>query len=217
MTVFFIFDKMYLIKTPDILSTISKKNLTWRVRTQEPQLYLTFDDGPAPGITDEISNILLEKNVKATFFCIGQNIDKHPDIFENILAKGHTIGNHTYNHLNGWKTNNEHYYININAFHDIYPTKLFRPPYGKIKLSQIRKLSKDYRIILWSLLSGDFDPKITPEKCCNNVINNLHNGAVIVFHDNVKAMKNVLYCLPKIIDHAHKQGYHFKTLKSDTP
>ncbi|MFW6019032.1 MAG: polysaccharide deacetylase family protein [Bacteroidales bacterium] len=175
------------------------------------ELYLTFDDGPVPGLTDDILSILREKDVPATFFCVGDNVRKYPETFHKIIEEGHTIGNHTYNHKNGWKTPNAIYSANVKKFDNHYPSRFFRPPYGRIKPSQIRLLKNDYQIILWSLLSGDFDPATSPGKCYNNVVNNLHNGAIIVFHDNIKAKSNLQAALPKVIDYAVAQKYSFRS------
>jgi peptidoglycan/xylan/chitin deacetylase (PgdA/CDA1 family) len=203
---------MYLVKSPKLFNKITNSNVIWRMSPKTPDLYLTFDDGPVPELTDEILSILREKDVPATFFCVGDNVRKYPETFWKIVDDGHTIGNHTYNHKNGWKTPNALYSANIKKFDNYYSTRLFRPPYGRIKPSQIRILKKDYQIILWSLLSGDFDPGTSPGKCYNNVVNNLHNGAIIVFHDNIKAAKNMRIALPKAIDYARKHNYRFRSL-----
>ncbi|MGM0612845.1 MAG: polysaccharide deacetylase family protein [Bacteroidota bacterium] len=203
---------MYLVKSPKIFNKITDSSVTWRMSQKNADLYLTFDDGPGPELTDEILDILREKNVPATFFCVGDNVRKYPETFRKIVDGGHTIGNHTYNHKNGWKTPNALYLSNIKKFDKHYSTRLFRPPYGRIKPSQIRRIKKDYQIIFWSLLSGDFDPDTSPGKCYNNVVNNLHNGAIIVFHDNLKAKNNMRIALPKVIDYAKKQNYRFRSL-----
>ena len=203
---------MYLIKTPNILERITGSNVIWRMNEMKPDLYLTFDDGPAPGLTEEILDILYQNNVPATFFCVGDNVRKYPGIFRKIIQAGHSIGNHTYHHKSGWKTPNALYEANVRKFDEHYPAGIFRPPYGRIKPSQIKRLKKDYQIILWSLLSGDFDPGTSPDKVYSNVANNLHNGAIIVFHDNSKAKNNIRYALPKVIDFAKKQGYRFRSL-----
>ncbi|MCF8331737.1 MAG: polysaccharide deacetylase family protein [Bacteroidales bacterium] len=177
----------------------------------KPKVYLTFDDGPVPGITEKILDILQDKDVLATFFNVGDNIQKYPGIFKKIVEAGHSIGNHTFHHLNGWKTSNKLYIKDIMKFNEYYRTKLFRPPYGRIKVSQIKTLRKYYHIVFWSILSGDFDPRITPEQCYENVERNLHKGAVIVFHDNYKAEKNVLHALPSVIERVDNMGYTFGT------
>lgn len=201
---------MYLVKSPKIFNRISDQSVTWRMNEASPELYITFDDGPVPGLTQDILDILKEKDVPATFFCVGDNIFKHPDVFQKLLDSGHTIGNHSFNHLNGWRTPNAIYYSNVLKFDNYYPTRLFRPPYGRIKVSQIRELKKNYHIVLWSILSGDFDYNTSPYKCYVNVVKNLHNGAIIVFHDNYKAQRSVLYALPRVIDYARQHGYSFQ-------
>ncbi len=179
------------------------------------KIYLTFDDGPVPGLTEDILDILDEKEVPALFFCVGDNVRKHPKVFEKISENGHGTGNHSYSHLNGWRTPNQLYFSNIERSEAFFKTPLFRPPYGRIKPSQLRVLRKKYMIILWSLLSGDFDHKTSPYKCYRNVADNLHNGAITLFHDNLKAKKNVLFALPRFIDHARAQGYSFSNLQND--
>lgn len=203
---------MYLVKPPGIIRKLLSAKLTWHMNSRSPELFLTFDDGPIPELTSEILEILKAKNVPATFFCVGENMVKYPQIFKQIVNDGHTIGNHTFNHLNGRHTTNDHYFTNIRKFDHNYNTPYFRPPYGRIKLSQIRDLKKYHHIIFWSVLSGDFDANTSPYKCYANVARNFHNGAIIVFHDNDKARKSVLFALPRIIDQAREQGYIFKAL-----
>jgi peptidoglycan-N-acetylglucosamine deacetylase len=185
-------------------------------------IYITFDDGPIPVITPWVLDTLNEYNAKATFFCVGDNIEKHPDIFSRILSEGHSVGNHTYNHLNGWKTKHKDYLDNIlkcNSLLNSYPQHvnphllpLFRPPYGKMKKSQIASLKSDFSIILWDVLSGDFDQTITEEKCLKNVLTKTRQGSIIVFHDSLKAKKNLFYTLPKFLEHFSKQGCKFSLL-----
>lgn len=203
---------MYLVKSPRIIHKLSAQRLTWRMDKRKPELFLTFDDGPVPGLTRNILDILEEKQVPASFFCVGDNIRKYPGEFKSIINAGHTVGNHTFNHLNGWRTPNSIYLSNVRKFDQYYNSPFFRPPYGKIKPTQIRLLDQSYRIILWSILSGDFDFNTTPYKCFVNVTSFLHNGAIIVFHDNLKAKNSVLYALPRVIDYARKQGYEFRAL-----
>lgn len=185
------------------------RDLVWKISTPDPVLFLTFDDGPIPEITPRALSILKEYNAKATFFCIGDNVDKHPEIFNQLLDEGHAIGNHSQNHLNGWKTKNPAYFRNILKCDKKVNSKLFRPPYGKITRSQSEKLKKKFSIIMWDVLSGDFDPKITKEKCLNNVIHSVQNGSIIVFHDSQKAAEKMLFALPKVLDHFSKKGYSF--------
>ena len=206
------------IKTPWIAKKLFP-NYIWDISTTEKVIYLTFDDGPTPEITDWVLNTLDIFNAKATFFCIGKNIEKHPDIFKNIIKKGHAIGNHTYDHLKGWKTNTEEYLLNINKAQNKidsnYKTKplLFRPPYGRIKLKQVNALSKlNYQIIMWNILSKDWDKTIEKEVCLKNVILNTKEGDIVVLHDSIKASRNMQYTLPRMLDHFTKEGYEFRRI-----
>lgn len=210
---------LYFVKTPKIIAQVFS-NLTWNIPTKEKVVYLTFDDGPTPDITQWVLEQLQQYNAKATFFCIGKNIANHPDIFHEIVQDGHSIGNHTHNHLNAWKTDVNNYITNttqteeeIRKHYPEKPNKLFRPPYGKINLKSTKQLLKNgYKIIMWDILSADFDQKITKEKCLKNVLTNIDNGSIIVFHDSIKASKNLKYVLPKVLDKLHKEQYHFKAL-----
>src|SRR5690606_7547607 len=152
-----------------------------------------FDDGPIPDVTPEVLNILKKYDVKATFFCVGDNIRKHPDIFDRIKKEGHQIGNHTYNHLKGWNTPHDLYLENTALCNTLTGTKLFRPPYGRATRAQYAQLKKQYEIIMWDVMSGDFDEKLDPETCLNNVINHAENGSIVIFHDNIKAIPRVTY------------------------
>jgi len=207
--------KWYFIKTPTFIKSIFSSQI-WDIPNTEKNIYLTFDDGPIPEVTPWIINLLNQYHIKATFFCIGDNIHKHPDVFDLIKKNGHTIGNHTYNHLNGWKTSNPQYLNNIELCEKLLHgenDKLFRPPYGKIKKSQNDLLQKKgYKIIMWDVLSADFDQTITPKKCLENVITNVTSGSIIVFHDSLKAQKNLEFALPKTIQYLLENGYKFKTL-----
>jgi len=195
-------------------------SLVWSIQTGKKEIYLTFDDGPTPEITDWVLKQLKTHKAKATFFCIGKNINNFPKIFKNILSEGHSIGNHTNNHFNGWKENTKTYLDNIHKNESILntyklpnKTKLFRPPYGKIKPSQIQKLKKEnYKIIMWNILSADFDIKTTREMCVENVLKNTKKGAIIVFHDSIKASEKLKHTLPIILETLSKKGYQFKAL-----
>ena len=258
---------MYFVRPPFFLQWYYA-NLTWRKATNEKTVYLTFDDGPIPNVTDFVLNTLKSFDVKATFFCIGDNIRKHPTVFDRIKNEGHAIGNHTYHHLKGWSTDDVAYLEDFEKCQALTKTNLFRPPYGRIKKSQVRKL-KDQRpklktevesekleveslkleaerlktkdqvmsekskvgslhyqnhvsnlksqisnldIVMWDVLSGDFDTSISPEKCYHNVMNNVKNGSIIVFHDSLKAWDRLEYALPRVIDTLLKQGYGFEKL-----
>lgn len=187
-------------------------------------IYLTFDDGPTPEITTWVLNVLKEHKIKATFFCIGNNIDKHPTLFSKIVNEGHAIGNHTYNHLKGWNTLTNEYLADTKKCEESilklnpgiwnFSSKIFRPPYGKIKTSQSKKLRQlGYKIIMWDVLSADFDQSISPEKCLENVLKNTQSGSVIVFHDSLKAFKNLEYALPKSLEILRQKGFEFDIIR----
>jgi peptidoglycan/xylan/chitin deacetylase (PgdA/CDA1 family) len=205
---------MYLVKTPRLLKKLYPE-LVWDVNPDDRSIYLTFDDGPIPVVTPFVLNILKQYNAKATFFCIGDNVNKHPDIFEQVKADGHDIGNHTYNHLKGWKTNDQTYLDNFLLADKLINTTLFRPPYGRIKRSQI-KLLKDARpglqIVMWDVLSADYDISLKPEKCLKNVLKHTTNGSIVLFHDSLKAFDRLEYTLPKAMEIWSKEGYKLKSL-----
>ena len=202
--------------TPVTVPKVVKKmfpNYIWNIDSKEKTLYLTFDDGPTPEITDWVLECLKKYNAKATFFCIGKNIEQYPDIYQNIIKNGHAIGNHTYNHLNGWKTDNIQYYKNILQAAKHIPSKLFRPPYGKIKPTQANYLLKrGWRIIMWNSLSADFDTSIDGITCFNNVISTMKNGSIVVFHDSEKAFDRMKIALPLLIQYCREQHYEIRAL-----
>jgi peptidoglycan/xylan/chitin deacetylase (PgdA/CDA1 family) len=205
---------IYFIKTP-WWQKLLYKNCIWQIKGTKKTIFLTFDDGPHPTITPFVLNELKKYNAKATFFCIGKNVLLHNDIYRRITTEGHTIANHTYNHLNGWKTDNDIYLENIAEAKKHIDSKLFRPPYGKITKSQLQQLTtKRFQLhtIMWSVLSGDFDKKITPEKCLHNVIKNAKNGSIVVFHDSEKAFERLQYALPKVLEYFTEQGYSFEKI-----
>ncbi|MCX6232159.1 MAG: polysaccharide deacetylase family protein [Bacteroidetes bacterium] len=203
---------MYLVKSPNILRKIYGKSLCWEMPKGNKSIYLTFDDGPVPEITPSVLKILSDFNIKATFFCVGENIQKHTDVFNQILEQGHSVGNHTYNHINGWKTPKNEYIENILKSESFLHTKLFRPPYGKITPAEKKLLKKNYRIILWTILSGDFDAKTSKEQCLENVLKYTNEGAIVVFHDSIKSKEKLLYALPKFIEHFQAKGYNFEKI-----
>ncbi|NVK08179.1 MAG: polysaccharide deacetylase family protein [Tenacibaculum sp.] len=207
--------RLYFIKTPRILKQLFAK-YTWSFFTNKKEIYLTFDDGPIPQVTEFVLDQLHNFNAKATFFCIGDNIRKHPAVFSRIVNEGHSAGNHTFNHLNGWKNSNTAYIENISKCESLLThqkTKLFRPPYGKIKRKQAKQLlASGYKIIMWDVLSADFDSSITKEKCLQNVLENAQNGSIIVFHDSIKASDKLYYALPKVLKEFSQRGYDFKAI-----
>jgi len=201
----------YPIKSPFWLRWLYPQ-LIWHRSRKHPCLYLTFDDGPIPDVTPEILNILKSFEIKATFFCVGDNVQKYPEIFQRIKSEGHQIGNHTHNHLKGWKTSKKEYLKNVELCNKFTNSKLFRPPYGRGTRAQYLDLKKEYKIIMWDVMSGDFDLSLSPQQCLKNVIKHTENGSIIVFHDNIKAIPRVTYALPHAIEHWLKAGYTFATL-----
>lgn len=197
-------------------------SLIWEKHTDKKILYLTFDDGPHPTATPFVLDELKKYNAKATFFCIGKNVVEHRDIYKRILDEGHAVGNHTFNHLNGWKVSNEKYFENIFEAAKYIDSNLFRPPYGRISKFQIKLLEgekrnndsydRSFKIIMWSVLSGDFDIKLSPEKCFEHVLLNSKAGSIIVFHDSTKAWEKMSFALPRVLEHFSKQGYLFAAL-----
>lgn len=186
----------------------------WHVSTKEKKIFLTFDDGPIPEITEFVIATLKQYNAKATFFCIGDNVRKHPAIFKEILNQGHSVGNHTFNHMNGWKSEDAEYMDNIALCEKQLNlnTNLFRPPYGRMKKSQSRQLPAHKEIIMWDVLSGDFSPAVAPETCLRKSIKHARPGSIVLFHDSLKAAKNMQYALPRFLDHFAKEGYRFEAL-----
>ncbi|TSJ44013.1 polysaccharide deacetylase family protein [Mucilaginibacter corticis] len=205
---------MYLVKTPWLLKLMYPQ-LTWDLNKAGRCIYLTFDDGPIPIVTPFVLNILKQYDAKATFFCIGDNICKHPNVFEQVKADGHAIGNHTYNHLKGWETDDQTYLDNFLMADKLMDSNLFRPPYGRVKRSQAKLLKQakpDLKLIMWNVLSADFDTDVQPEKCLDNVIKNTVAGDIVLFHDSLKAFDRLEYALPKAMEYWSNKGYKFKSI-----
>jgi peptidoglycan/xylan/chitin deacetylase (PgdA/CDA1 family) len=201
-------------------------SVTWRMPGTDPFLFFTFDDGPTPEVTLQVLDILKRFDAKATFFCVGQNIKKHPDVFHKILEDGHAVGNHTFHHLDGWKTKRDVYLKDVlkcenslqlkNQKSEIRNQKpLFRPPYGRITPSQVSILNSQFSIIMWDVLSRDYDQNVSEEQCLLNVTRHARKGSIVVFHDSMKAKDRVLYALPKVLEHFSKQHFSFKALSPD--
>ena len=204
--------RLYPVKTFNIFKSIFNKWI-WSFNTDKKEIYLTFDDGPIPEITPWVLKRLENYKAKATFFCIGDNIFKNPDEFNQIIEKGHRVGNHTYNHLKGWNTNTVDYIENTLRAEKFFPyqqQKLFRPPYGKITNKQSKEILKlNYTIVMWDVLSGDFDQNISNEQCLANVTKHAENGSIVVFHDSLKSQEKLQYVLPKVLKHYAALGYSF--------
>ncbi len=204
----------YWIKTNSLIKWIFSKYV-WDIPNAENKIYLSFDDGPTPEITNWVLDQLQKHNATATFFCLGKNIEDEPQLFKKIIERKHAIGNHTYNHLNGWKTTTKEYLKNVKHCAKTFSkfglkTNLFRPPYGKMNTAQLDKLKRQgYKIIMWDVLSADFDTTISKEKCLKNVISNIKPGSIIIFHDSVKAFQNLKYTLPKVLEFIDQKNYQY--------
>lgn len=205
---------MYLVKTPRLIQNLLP-TFTWRIPTEEKVLYLTFDDGPIPEVTPWVLDTLRQFNAKATFFCVGDNVKKHPSVFQQVLAEGHAVGNHTFNHLNGWDSENISFFHNVRHCAKLVKSSLFRPPYGRLTPKQSQFLTRHYQIVMWDVLSGDFDQTISKEDCLSNVMASTKRGSIIVFHDSEKAAERMMYTLPRVLEHFAAKGYRFESLKSE--
>ncbi len=209
----------YWVKSPRWLKHLFPEGIIWDMPDiGEEAVYITFDDGPHPTITPFVLAELEKYNAHATFFCVGNNVARYPDTYKQVLAAGHTTGNHTYNHLNGWKTANNHYVRNINQAAKHIDSLLFRPPYGRIKLSQYRKMKRSnpgWKVYMWDILSGDFDRAISPQQCLDNVLSNIRPGSIILFHDSEKAFPRMQYSLPIVLKKLQSLGFGFNVLKAD--
>lgn len=212
---------MRLISPPSFCRFLFPAML-WRMPAGEKCLYLTFDDGPHPTITPQVLDILYKYNAKSTFFCIGNNVQKYPETFELIKKEGHSIGNHTFNHENGWKTRTKDYVESVIAANNLIHSNLFRPPHGKIRYSQIKKIKSasrslntsllTFNFIAWSVIAYDWDKTLSPEQVCNNVISNAKDGAIIAFHDSEKAYPRMIEALPKVLEYFTERGYSFRAI-----
>lgn len=207
---------MYLVKTPWWLKKLYAPEVTWSIKTKKKEIFLTFDDGPHPTITPFVLSCLKKANAKATFFCIGKNVRQFPEVYKQILDEGHQVANHTENHVNGWKTDDVMYLKNIVLAQQAINSTLFRPPYGRIRKSQIQELLPTFQVIMWDVLSGDFDVSLTPQKCFDNVVNNTTAGSIIVFHDSEKAFARLETALPRSLAFFSEKGYAMKSIQEDS-
>lgn len=211
---------MFLHKT-NFLMRAAYPRLTWRIPTPayasaEPLVYLTFDDGPVPEVTDFVLDQLARFGAKGTFFCIGDNVRKHPDVFHRVLAAGHAVGNHTFHHLNGWHTPEAAYLLDLRACQAVLPagTRLFRPPYGRITRRQAQAILPTHDVVMWDVLTGDFSANLSPERVLKKTLQHTEPGSVVVFHDSVKAVRSLQYALPRTLDALTHRGYRFATVPS---
>ena len=210
---------MYFFKTPKLLEILYPEAL-WHGDRKEKKLYLTFDDGPVPGVTDYILEVLSDLDVKATFFCVGENIKKNPDVFKRIVQEKHEIGNHTYNHLNGWAVRDQDYLRNIQLCDDMIRKytgedhiKLFRPPYGKIRRKILRRIRQEYKVIMWDVLSYDFSKDITAERSLFNSSKYTRNGSIIIFHDSNKTFEKLKLIISQYVLYFKNKNYEFCNIK----
>ena len=201
----------YWVKTPTIFKRLFPK-IVWNFSEKEKKVFLTFDDGPSTNVTDSILTILEQEKVRATFFCIGKNVKKNPELADKILKKGHSIGNHSMTHVNGWRTRKNSYLRNINDASEYINSNLFRPPFGRFNLYSLDQILKKYKLVMWDVLSGDFDEKIEEKAVINNVIKNVANGSIIVFHDNNKSKEKTLSVLIKTIKKLKEKGFSFEAI-----
>ena len=203
--------QMYATKTSRVLKQFYK-DYTWSIHTKEKVLYLTFDDGPHPEITPWVLEQLKKYDARATFFMVGANARKLPDLVKTVREECHAIGNHTEHHVNGWDVTGKEYFREILQCHQLLKTPLFRPPYGKIKRSQARALKQRFDIIMWDVLSWDFRPKVKPLQVYENVKKYAEPGSIVVFHDSEKAWRNLQFALPQVLRYFHDKGYRFDAL-----
>ena len=204
---------MTFYSAPFWIRAIYPKGLIWRVPTSKQEVFLTFDDGPVPEVTPLVLDILKKYNVKATFFCVGENVQKYPEAFAMLLKDGNAIGNHTFHHVKAWETDYNLYLSEVEQCNLLVKSKFFRPPHGQINQKIARQLRKDFRIIMWSALTGDYNKKLSGEQCLSNAIKNTRPGSIIVFHDSIKARERMEYALPQYIEYCLKEGYIFRVLE----
>ena len=207
----------YFVKTPWIVKKIFPSYI-WNMSANERDVYLSFDDGPHPEITLFVLEELEKYNAKASFFCVGNNVELYPNIYKQIIEKGHSVGNHSYSHPNGWEIPTDKYLEDVRTAASLIETNLFRPPYGRIKNKQAQGLKKamnkeSIKLIMWDVLSLDFDTSFSPKECLKNVIKNTSNGSIVVFHDSEKAFKNLKHSFPEAIKQLAGEGYNFKNLE----
>lgn len=202
---------MLIARIPSLI-TRSLKKMTWNIKGDSRSVYLTFDDGPTPKVTQWVLDLLDQYKAGGTFFCLGRNVDAHPEIYNEIVKRGHSVGNHTYSHMKGYSASVSRYMDDIRIAGELIDSKLFRPPYGRILPQQVRAALHHYKIIMWEVLSVDYNPKISGDRVVKNVISNVRPGSIVVFHDSDKASKNLYYALPKVLEFLKQEGYEMKVI-----
>lgn len=200
---------MYPVRTPSVIRTLAPYAV-WTLPTAEKVVYLTFDDGPTSGITEQVLDILRQHRAKATFFCLGKNVIANPALFARIKEEGHHVGHHSWSHADGWKSENYAYIREVLKGAQSVNTSLYRPPYGRITPRQAQSICQRFRLIMWDIVSGDFDIHLSPETCTHNVVRNARPGSIIVFHDSVKAAPRMLKSLPEVLKILREKGYRFE-------
>jgi len=203
---------MHLARIPGLGSLLFREAFCRINENGKKTAYLTFDDGPIPEVTPAILDILSRYKVKATFFCVGDNVKKYPEIFQRLIAEGHTVGNHTFHHMDGWKTNDDNYMQDVAQCAELVKSNLFRPPYGRIKFNQYKHIKEKYKVILWDVLSGDYDSRLDAQKCFGIIKKHTRPGSILVFHDNVKTQNKIPELLTKTLDFMRDSGYTLKPI-----
>lgn len=203
------------LNTTGLLRHIYPKQLIWNIPNNDKSIYLTFDDGPTPGVTDLLLDILRKHDAKATFFCLGKNVKKHPSLFNQIVNEGHVVANHTWGHLNSREVKTDEYLRSIAKANQIIQSNLFRPPYGRIRRKEAKLISKNYKIIMWTVVSGDFVANQSQNDCLHTVQKYTKSGSIIVFHDSEKAAKKMLFTVPRILKYYQEAGYKFEAINEN--
>jgi peptidoglycan/xylan/chitin deacetylase (PgdA/CDA1 family) len=200
------------VNSPWILRRMMSRQIHWQGRPDKDVIYLTFDDGPVPDATPAVLDILQQYDARATFFCVGDNVRKYPDLYARLLNEGHSTGNHSFAHLNGWKTPTDEYVRDVEKARELIQGSLFRPPYGRIRSAQARKLVGDFHIVLWSVLSWDFHPDVDALECLENVRDHSRAGSIVVFHDSPRCVPKLKYLLPRYLEEFRRKGFTFEPL-----
>lgn len=206
---------MFFFTPPSLIQKLSNNFLHWKIKTLDKKVFLSFDDGPTPGLTKEILSYLNQYNARATFFCTGKKARENPDLIQKILENNHCLGNHTYHHLDGWRCSTNKYVKDVMQCDQVFHSSLFRPPYGRITPAQIKQLKKKFDIIMWSLMSYDYHPRMSPERSLKKLNSITDNGSIILMHDSLNAKHNLKYILPALIENLAIKGYKFERLDQE--